>query len=113
MPIYDASIPLFQVFGDRTLAEHEVVGELIGQLAGADSAPSPYRHIFVRLRDIEAVSMTTCNQRTLSFDLSGNEGEISSRLVSGHAQSAHVRSSHSALTTLIGSQAEKYAQALS
>ena len=59
----------FQVFGDRSLAEHEVVGVLAAQLqaASGSGAADSSRHIYVRLRDIDAVSLTTRAQRTLSL----------------------------------------------
>lgn len=94
-----------QVFGDRTLAEHEVVGELMGQLADTDAAGYPFRHIFVRLRDIDAVSLTTM-QRTVSFDTSVDAGAApaGSGLRSLEAGSTQSRSPRSALTALIDSQ---------
>ena len=97
-----------QVFGDRTLAEHEVVGELMGQLADADSSAYPYRHIFVRLRDIEAVSLTTM-QRTVSFDASVEAGAVpaAGALRSLEAGPQQIRSPRSALTALIDSQANR------
>ena len=83
----------------------------MGQLANSDSAPSPYRHIFVRLQDIDAVVMTTSMQRTLSFDLAESEAETSSRLSQGASIPPHSRSQRSALTALIDSQSQRYAQA--
>lgn len=95
------------VFGDRTLAEHEVVGELMGQLADADAAGYPYRHIFVRLRDIDAVSLTTM-QRTVSFDTSVDVGAAPAPADGGprslEAGPTQSRSPRSALTALIDSQ---------
>lgn len=97
-----------QVFGDRTLAEHEVVGELMGQLADADSSAYPYRHIFVRLRDIEAVSLSTM-QRTVSFDASVEAGAVPAAGAprSLEAGPQQIRSPRSALTALIDSQSNR------
>ena len=44
-----------------------MVGELAAQLQAAGAAGDGSRHIYVRLRDIDAVSLTTRTQRTLSL----------------------------------------------
>ena len=99
-----------QVFGDRTLAEDEVVGELMGQLVDAGSSSYPYRHIFVRLRDIEAVSLTSMH-RKISFDASIDPGAALHPGVrrSLEAGSTQLRSPRSALTALIDSQPNRCA----
>lgn len=53
-----------QVLGDRSLMEHEVVGQL------RHSTNSEYLHVFVRLSDVASVTLDTEPSRPLTFDLS-------------------------------------------
>lgn len=85
----------------------------MGQLADADAASYPYRHIFVRLCDIDAVSLSTM-QRTVSFDTSvdGGAGPGVGTAPAGGQRSleagpAQSRSPRSALTALIDSEANR------
>lgn len=54
------------VLGDRSLMEHEV----IGQLAQQSSASSEYLHVFVRLSDVSSVSVDTEPFAPLTYNLS-------------------------------------------
>ena len=53
-----------QVLGDRSLMEHEVVGQL------RNSTNSEYLHVFVRLSDVASVTLDTEPSRPLTFHLS-------------------------------------------
>lgn len=55
--------PHLQVLGDRTLMGHEVVGQLA---AHEDKATGPgYLHVFVKLSDIDSLSLSTRLERQL------------------------------------------------